>query len=306
MSRLGAKRSSVIVISLLLGASLLLGGCASKTKLIQAGAAQFESESRAAIEKIDQLRQKEIEVPSISQQEASEQFVQLVTGSSGSITLKTLDFLIDPLKTEAPKSEAEWQAFLQKLRLQYTTFAATFASLEAGSLFAVDDVKDTLPILDKLIAQMAAFSHALRENPATFIRERAAIAIELEDVRDADTPADIKKIKLLDLERRLRDIAAAEKEMTRSTIEQTVKAAKLGTELRQLIMSYDELNVDGISEGLMTAFKIVGGIPGLNISGLQAETAKILEEINKDDQLKEFFDVALAGIPLSSGRTEGR
>ena len=306
MSQHTIKTSFANLTGIVLSVSLLLGGCASKAKLLQTGAAQFETESKAAIEKIDELRRKEIEATPLSSKEASEQFVKLVTGSSKPITLETVKILLDPFKAHAPESEAEWQAFLQKMRRQYMMFATTFASLDTGSLFAADDVKDAVPILDKLIAQMAAFSQGIKENPATFIRERAVIAMELEEVRDSDSPDEVKKLELLELERRLREIAAAEEDMTRRTVEQTVKAAKLGMELRQLLMNYDELSVDDIAEGLTTAFRLVGGIPGLDLSGLQAETNEILQEINKDETLKQLFNLALSEVPSLSERTEGR
>jgi hypothetical protein len=73
--------------------------------------------------------------------------------------------LINPLKTESPKSEPQWQALLQKMRQQYTTFAVTFASLNKGSWFAAADVKETMPILDTLIAQMAACARSIEEHP---------------------------------------------------------------------------------------------------------------------------------------------
>ena len=296
----------MFLTGIFLGVSLLLGGCASKAKLIQVGAAQFETESRAAIEKIGEFGRKEIEATPSSPEEASEQFVKFVTGSSQPITMETLEFLIDPLKIQAPKSEVEWQSFLQKMRQQYTTFAATFASLDTGSLLAGDDVNDTIPVLDKLIVQMVAFSQTIKTNPAMFIRDRAVIAMELEDVRDADSTDQVKRLKLLELERRLREIAAAEEEMTRSTIEQTVKAAKLGTALRQLLMNYEELSIDDISEGLTTAFKLAGGIPGLNLSGLESESNTILKGINQDERLKQFLDIALSEVSALSVRTGGR
>src|ERR1043166_3339463 len=141
-----------LVVCCLLSTLLLGGGCAKKAKMIQAGATQFKTESLAAIEKIDTLRRKETEAAPLPQEEASRLFVQGVANSKNAITLKTLRIIIDPLKTNAPKSEAQWQAFLQNMRQQYTTFAATFTSLDKGSVFAASDVKKMIPILDKLVA----------------------------------------------------------------------------------------------------------------------------------------------------------
>jgi hypothetical protein len=64
------------LISLLLSTSLILGACANKAKMIQVGATQFEAESLAAIERIDELRRKEIEATPLPPEKASAFFVQ--------------------------------------------------------------------------------------------------------------------------------------------------------------------------------------------------------------------------------------
>lgn len=301
MNPFKVKTCYLLVTSFLLSTSLIFGACAKKAKMIQVGAAQFEAESLATIGKIDELRRKETEATPLPQEKASEFFVEGVKNSTNPITLKTLRILIKPLKTEAPKSEAQWQAFLQKMRQQYTTFAATFASLDKGSLFAASDVKETIPILDKLIAQMAAFARSIKDNPAEFIRERVAIAAEMERVRETKPFTEITDLKLLELERRLREIAAAEEQITRDTIEQALKAATLGTELRKLLVNYDKLSLDDIAEGLSIAFKLVAGIPGLDLSRLKAETDDLITKIKDDESLRKLFETALSEI--NSART---
>lgn len=290
-----ATRNTHVAVFLLI-TILAMTACANKAKLIQAGAAQFEAESLATIEKIDELRRKETEIAPLPREKASELFVNGVKNSSGNISLATLRTILEPLEKQAPKSEAQWQAFLQKMRQQYTTFAATFASLDKGSLFAASDVKETIPLLDKLIAQMAAFAQSIEQKPAEFIRERAAIAAEMEQVRDTKPYTEVTDLKLLELERRLREIAGSEKQITRDTIEQALKAAMLGTELRKLLVNYDKLSMDDIAEGLSVAFKLAAGIPGLDLSGLEATTNDLIRQINEDDKLKGLFDAALSQI----------
>jgi len=106
----------------------------------------------------------------------------------------------------------------------------------------------------------------------------------------------ITDLKLLELERRLREISAAEKQITREAIEQALKAATLGTELRKLLANYENLSLDDIAEGLTIAFKLVAVIPGLDISELKAQTDGLIIDINKDEDLKTFFDIALSEI----------
>lgn len=304
MNRFRYKPRIDLLVCILVSLSFFLGGCARKAKLIQAGAAQFEVQSLAAIEKIDELRRKEVETAPMTQGEASQFFINSLKKSSLPITLEKLRIIVEPLKLNTATSEKQWQAFLQKMRRQYTAFSAAFASLDKGSLFAASEVKRTIPVLDKLITQMASFAKSIQDNPPEFIRERAAIAEEIEYVLEAipsvgDTEADAVKIidlKLLELERRLRAIHKDEKEMASQVIEQALKAATLGSEFRKLLVNYDQISIDDISEGLTIAFKLAGTIPGLDLSQLEARTDQLISNINKDKTLKGLFDTALTEI----------
>ena len=296
MNPFRVKTCRLLVPIFLVGVSFILGACTQKAKIIQAGAAQFEAQSFAAIEKIDELRMKETKATPLPREKASKFFVNAVKKSNDPITLKTLRILLEPLKTVIPKSEAQWQAFLFKMRQQYSSFSSTFASLDKGSLLAASDVKETIPILDKLIAQMAAFASSIKDKPAEFIRERVAIAAEMEEVRENKPFTEITDLKLLELERRLREIAAAEGQITRETIVQALQAVRLGTDLRKLLVNYDKLSLDDIAEGLSIAFRLVAGIRGLDVSGLKAQTDELITNINKDEDLKTFFDIALSEI----------
>ncbi len=280
----------------LLAATILVSGCAQKAKMIQVGATQLATESVAAIDKIDELRRKETEATQLPPEKASQLFVDGVKNSKGPIDLRTLRTISDPLKLNTPKSDAQWQVFLQKMRQQYNTFAATFASLDKGSWFAGSAVKETIPILDKLVAQLTAFVASIKNNPAEFIRERAAIAEEMERVRDTKPFTQVTDLKLLELERRLREVGAAEEQITRGTIEQALKAAKLGNELRKLLLDYDKLSVNDIAEGLSIAFSAAGAIPGLDISGLKAEADALMKTMKEDKTLSDFADAALFEI----------
>ena len=304
MHVLSAHPYQRLLTCLLFMTSLSLGACAQKAKTLQVGATQFEAESLAAIEKIDILRQREIAAAPLAPEKASAFFVEAVKKSTKPITLKTLRQLIDPLKTDAPKSEPQWQAFLQQMRHQYTVFTATFASLDRGTLFAASDVKRTIPLLNKLIAQMAGFAQSIKDNPVEFIPDRAAIALELERVRETKPFTETTDLKLLELERQLREVAAAEGQMARDTIEQALKAAILGTELRKLLVNYDRLSVEDIVEGLSMAFKLAADIPGLDLSRLKSTTDALVAEINADQTLRTFFDTALAEI--NEARSESR
>ena len=285
-----------IAIHFLITILILLGACANKAKLIQAGAAQFESESIAAIQKIDELRHREIETAPLSKEKASAFFVKAVKNSSKPFDRAALKVLEDPARFDTQESDASWELFLQNLRLQYSTFADTFASLDRGGLLGAPRVPETIPVLDKLIAQMVAAASSIKQNPAEFIGERAAIAAELEELRNQKPYNEVTDIKLLDIERRFRSVVASESEISRDTMERALKAAKLGSQLRVLLINYDNLTVDDIAEGLSVAFRLAGTIPGLDITRLKAETDNVVMQINNDPELKDFLDKSFSEI----------
>ena len=83
---------------------------------------------------------------------------------------------------------------------------------------------------------------------------------------------------------------------TGGAVEQALKAATLGSELRKLLVNYDQLSMDDIAEGLSVAFKLTASIPGVDLSSLEATTTNLIGEINKDAELKTLFNEALSKI----------
>ncbi len=297
MERRNGIAAAAARLLLCLVAAAALSACANKAKVIQAGAAQFQNESLAAIERIDELRRKETAAPALQPDEAVDTFVRAVEGSSGSIGRVHLRLLEDPGALDLGASEAAWQAFLAELRTQYRTFASIFDSLDQGSLFAASAVREAVPLIDPLIGQMAAFASSIGENPAEFVRERAVIAVELEDVRDdASLTAQQRRKELTRLRLRLVELAAEEKRVTGEAIAQCLQAARLGKELRVLLEDFDNLSIDDLADGITHAFEVASVLPGLDLSTLRGETEKLIGEINSDEQLKGFLDTAIGKI----------
>ena len=134
-------------------AAAALGACASKAKVIEAGAAQFGNESLAAIQRIDDLRLRETSTLPRAPEDQVNLFIKLVEKSTRPIDRATLKFLENPEKLKFAKSNAAWQSFLADLRAQYKAFAAIFVNLEKGSLFAAPAVKESAALIDPLIGQ---------------------------------------------------------------------------------------------------------------------------------------------------------
>lgn len=286
-----------VTVPFLLALLLVIGACTEKARVIQVGAAQFETEALAAIGQIDNLRVIETQVPPSTPAEDTELFVGLVLGSTEPITRSTLKVIVNPLEISPGNSDAEWQAFLQRLRTQYTTFSRTFASLDKGSLFAAPAVEKTIPHLDNLVAQMAAFAESIRKNPAEFTRARAGIADALEAARDDGSLTRVQQEgRIRDLERQLRDVMAAEQEATRAALEQCLRAVQIGGSLRTLLADYGTLSVADIADGLTVGFALASEVSGEDLTSLQGRTDAVIDQIKEDSDLTTLFNQASARI----------
>ena len=144
---------------------------------------------------------------------------------------------------------------------------------------------------------MAAFAQSIGDNPAEFVRDRADIAAELEDVRvDTTLTTEQRHKELARLRQRLVDISAEEARVTSEAVSQCLRAAHLGMGLKKLLNDYDKLSVDDISDGLRKAFEIASIVPGLDIGSLKGDTQNIIGEIKADPQLEGFLNKALENI----------
>lgn len=276
-----------------------LSGC-GKAKTIQAGATQFEAESLAAIELIDEFRRAETSVTPPTPAEAQDKFVSLVSNSSAPVTLTTLKLLEAPFALELARSEPAWQAFLSGLRKHHIEFTKIYSSLDDGSLFAGPAVKESANSIEPLISQLTAFAKHIAEKPVVFTRERAALATDIESIRDDNSlSAKQKRAALIVASVRLQTLGASEAELTKQALAQSLKAAQVGMALKELLIEYDQLTIGDIADGLTAAFNLASVIPGLDIGGLKADTGKLIEEIQKDPALAALLEKGLGELTMA-------
>ena len=282
---------------------LSINGCAQKAKTVQSGAAQFETESLAAINKIDEVHVRELQATPLTQEQETDTFIKFVKESKDSISLDRLDTMLHPTDLNFEKSEKKWQAFLQKRRSEYTLLTATFANLDKGSFFARNSVEKTAPYINKLTANMAAFAKSIKENPPQFLRRWAEFTEELEWVRDnTELSDDVKELRYKDLRNKLILLETEETQLERDAIEQCLKSAKLGISLKELVEKYNQLSLDDISEALGIAFKVAGQLTGADLSSLQTNVDDVVNKIKEDTALTPLFDAGLNEINSARGK----
>ena len=94
----------------------------------------FEADSLAAVDSIDRLVKAEIAPPPRGEAEASEEFVDLILGSSAQITDLHIKIALNPYETDLSQEVTASRAkFLNSVRTQYTTFASVFDRIEEAA-----------------------------------------------------------------------------------------------------------------------------------------------------------------------------
>lgn len=275
----------------------ILNGCSGKAQALRTAAGYFEAESLAAVQAIDQMRQREIAPPPRTAAAATSTFVHNVLQSRQPATVERIAFWLDPEAIAlSPETTRAWMEFLDDLRLQYTTFAAIFERLEQASFTARDTVPQAIPLVEKLTAQLAYFAQSIMQHPPQFQQQRAALVADLEAIRQRQEPDGDKRQRLSEWREQWLALLAAEAALERATVEQCLKAAILGQAMRQQLLDYNRLSLGDISEAARRALRLAGALTGRDVSHLQARTAQIVTSIDNDPQWKSAAEAALRRI----------
>ena len=305
-------QNSLLACFLIAGSSLLTGCNVEKARAIQGAAVQFKSESLAAIQAIDDMRKQELEPPPRSTAEMRSDFVVGILNSKSDITASLIDLAIDPFK---PPDDPQWTSFTADLRNQYENFAAIFDKLDAGSLVAVDDVRQSAEHAKTLTVQMALFADAVNKNPPVLYRYRNTIVVKLRKQRQAyqtlqsqmkasygsvDASPQASRDKLREIETQVGEIMGEwqqvklqEQKLLETTLAQCLKAAVLGKELGQLINRYDKLELNDINLLIPRILNTAAAISGRDLGFLRVKTASVIGEIKQDTLWQGAASIAL-------------
>ncbi len=295
-------RSFLLSSLILLG--LLLAGCTEKARTLHVGVSQFEVQSMLAIDAIDRLRLAEVAPAARSPAQATDELVRNVLDFEGEITVDALPVLIDPYALDAAamaESDRRWAAFIGDMRTQYTAFARIFDSIERASFTGREAIRQTKPYVEKLTAQMAFFADSIARNPPQLLQQRSAMLQGLNDIKAGSAPTDEKARQIA----RWRDdwlaLEAAEGELMRQTVEQCVKAAIIGREIRQQIEIYDDVTLDDIVEAMNRGFQIAQSVTGDDYAQLRGRADEIVQTIRADPVWSSVADTVLREINAARG-----
>jgi hypothetical protein len=277
--------------------SVALSSCTpDKARSLRLAAIQFKAESIAAIEAIEAMHRRELELPPQLQADARENFINGVLDSRIEINHKNVELLTTLNRSPAP----EWAAFVADLSNQYEQFAAIYSDLESGSFLATKAVKKSAEPAQILTVQMALFAKEISENPPQLYRYRTAIVVELRKlqkqyqqlVANQASAEEIQQLrnqvgKLMD---EWQQVESEEQELLNTTIAQCTKAAMLGADLSELIDRYNKLDIDELNGLIATILENVSSITGQDYSQLQLKVNAVNSAINQDAVLKRIAD----------------
>ena len=287
------------IIWVVLIASLSLSGCSvEKARALQGAAVQFKAESLAAIDAIDQMRQRELEAPPRSQADIRQGFISRVLNSKVDLNSAVIDLAIDPFQ---PPKVAEWDDFIVDLRSQYEGFASIFDKLNSGALISKNEAKQSAEYARTLTVQMALLADAINKNPPMLGQHRSRTIVKLKKLRqDYQTlltrlkTGDGSEIQQMnqrksDLENQAgelmnewQQIKQEEQKLLETTVVQCTKAATMGKELVEVANHYDDLEVNQLNTLIPRILTTAAAFTGRDYGAVRVKATNLVAQIQSD------------------------
>ena len=297
LSKIQNSNSKIIWVVLI--ASLSLGGCSvEKARALQGAAVQFKTESLAAIDAIDQMRQRELEAPPRSQSEIRQGFISRVLNSKVDLNSAVIDLAIDPFQ---PPKVAEWDDFIVDLRSQYEGFASIFDKLNSGALISQAEAKQSAEYARTLTVQMALLADAINKNPPMLGQYRSRTIVKLKKLRQ-DYQTLLTRLKAgdgsetqqmnqrkSDLENQAgelmnewQQIKQEEQKLLETTVVQCTKAATMGKELVEVANHYDDLEISQLNTLIPRILTTAAAFTGRDYGAVRVKATNLVSQIQSD------------------------
>jgi hypothetical protein len=267
----------------------LVSGCSvEKAKTLQVAASQFRSESLAAIDAIDTLRQRELEAPPRSLVETRQDTIRRILNSQSPLNADLIELALNP---DRVPPDPEWEAFVADMKVQYTGFSGIFDRLEGGAMVDSQAVKNSAVYAQRLTVQMALFADAIQKNPPVLVRHRSWVIANLRRVRrdyqalgnGATTP------RQSELERQTGELLAEwqrirqeEQQLLEATVLQCTKAVAIGKDVIELANRYDDLSLSQLSLGVSQVLTTASSLTGRDYGRTQSQFDRLLGDLNRD------------------------
>jgi len=282
----------------------MVGCTPEKAKSLRIATEQFSNQALVAIDKMSNVLKKEVTAPSVDTEKRTENFINALVGldaeiiNSNDFEFESLPPLADPegIKLSQKAIEAK-QAFLDRLRGNYSEFSVMFARLEAGSFFSGDAVAKADTVVVKLTADMVAIAKHFSDNPPKLLLQRNNLMAQIRKIH-ADKKLDDsqKRAKYAPILARVDQLIAQELELQKEVVEASIKAAVLGVKVRKMAAEYGTISVESLQNMVLMAIKFQAGFTGNDMGALKGKVDNVFAQIESDEVYKTVVNTALREI----------
>lgn len=268
---------------ILIGCVLALAGCAGeKTRSLALASRNFQTQSGTAIEAISALRAAEIAIPPVPEDEARREFLADAMSLVTALGEADVARLVRPYDVDDKAARRAREADAAQMLEAHAAFAGIFDTVERAGPFGRKPARQSIAVLDKLIAQLAAQGQAIAVNPPRLQGRRGAMLAEVNQLVAAGLVPEVKSARFLDWRRRWLALEAEEAALQKSTLAQVVGAANAGLALRESIRAYDEVSVGDIFAMIDKTLAFGAAASGEDLTQLSAKAEAIRARIQSD------------------------
>lgn len=292
-------RQIVMICSLLIVFVSMSGCTPEKAKAARNAILQFNNESHIAINTIELTINKEFEPMVRSESEANDEFVENIKEAlkKKPISEEKFIFALDPYGVELTETTLKLRdGYINDLRSQYAMLTSIFDGIEEGSFFAKDAVKDTVPIVKKLTAQMAVTAGYWAKSPPKLIQYRSAILARVNKIQHTSDSEEVLRTQILKIKDDWQNVIKTENLLQKEVVEKCLKAATHGIELVKILEQYDKIDIQTIQDTFSIALDRAGQVTGRDYSELKAKSDNILNELKSDPAIATLINDTLSAI----------
>lgn len=282
------KKSFKIII-VFVGLFALSSCNKEKAEAVQVAAEQFKIDAISAIDQTNFLFIQAFSDDIPSEEDQINKVIYIIKHIEKD---KVNDNLLDKVSKSAnsgQKALAATNEEFDKLRAQYREFEKMFSSLDKGSFFAKDAVKEAEKHAVNLTIQLINYAKIL-QGDFKFSSRRAEILTKMKAAKN-DTIAALQQELIKNISIEFIQLLKDEKQYKERAIRQCYKAAESGKIVTDLIRNYDKMNVadilNTIKGSLDFAMEITNG--NQNIADLTTKFEGVKKVIIEDPYYKQLL-----------------
>lgn len=285
-------RQSHKILILFVGLLILSGCNKEKAEAIKVAAEKFKNDAISALDKMSFLFTQNISVVKLSEEQEIETIINDLNQfeNINDINASVLDHWTK--EAELGKiAESAISSEFDNLKLQYYRFESIFNSLDKGSFFAKDAVKEAEKHAIKLTLQLINFSKILQENDFRFSARRVLIIERMKEAKSEENE-DLQQELLKRVAREFVQLRIEENQYKDEAIRECLKSAESGRIVAELIKDYDKMKVSDILNSIKNSMNYASQITDGNkkIGDLLTKFEGIETTIKEDPYWKIVLD----------------